>query len=198
MKMKNFRLLAFTGALAILSSAIAKADGGVYPGNLDKDSHSCHDEQYKGHVIESCVAYIEAVSDSRRPECPLSEKEHKERIAMVREELMKRIEKYPDEINDTYWGHHALVASPLYAAVYGNDCDLLKYVLKKGALPFLPDYCYSDLELSRDVKSVLYHARSRYNILEICLKAKRAGIQIEGEEPTGRHAETPEKPAEQE
>lgn len=184
--MRMIQFFTCATALAVLSAAMVKADGGVYPGNLDKRPLMHSDEGYKGHVIEACTAYMEAIEDSRTPTCPLSAKEHKERIAILREELKKRIEKYPDEINDTYWGHHALTASPLYAAVYGNDCDLLKYVLEKGALPFLPDYCYSDLELSRDVESILYHARSQYNMLEICLKAKKAGIEIEGEEPTNR------------
>ena len=179
-------LLAMCAIGLAVSLDIAKADGGVYPGNLDKQFHLRTDEEYKGHVIEACEAYMAAVADSRDPRCPLSAQEHKDRIALLKEELMQRIEKYPDEINDTYWGHHALVASPFYAAVYGNDCDLLQYVLKKGALPFMPEYCYSGLKLSRDVESVLYHARSQYNILEICLKAKKAGVKIEGEEPTGR------------
>lgn len=185
--MKKIQLFTFATALAVFSSAIAKADSAVYPGNLDKPSYLVVDPEYKGHVIEACTAYMEAVEDSRDPRINIPEQEHKDRIAKAKEELMKRIETYPDEINDTrYSGPNGLEASPFYAAVYGNDCDLLKYVLKKGALPLMPEYCYSGLELSRDVKSVLYHARRQYNILEICLKARKAGIKIEGEEPSDR------------
>lgn len=129
---------------------------------------------------------MEAISDSRNPKSSLSEQEHKERIAQARKELVKRVDTYPDEINDTLWAHYALEASPLYAAVFGNDCDLVEYMLQKGALPFLPDDCYSDLELSRDAKAVLFRARSQYNVLEICLKARKAGIKIEGEVPRDR------------
>ena len=186
--MKKIQLIAITTTLAVLSSAIAKADSAIYPGNLDKPSYLGVDPKRKGHVIEACKAYMEAIDESRNPEeNTISEQEHKDRIAKAKEELMKRIETYPDEINDTHWSApNGLEASPFYAAVYGNDCDLLEYVLNKGALPFMPEYCYSDLELSRDVKAILYHARSQYNILEICLKARKAGIKIEGEEPSDR------------
>ena len=185
--MKTIQCFTFATALAALTLVTAKADSAIYPGNLDKPSYLGVDPKRKGHVIEACKAYMEAVEDSRDPRINIPEQEHKDRIAKAKEELMKRIETYPDEINDTHWSApNGLEASPFYAAVYGNDCDLLEYVLKKGALPFMPEYCYSGLELSRDVKSVLYHARRQYNILEICLKARKAGIKIEGEEPSDR------------
>ena len=85
-----------------------------------------------------------------------------------------------------YWTQDGLYASPLYAAVFGNDILLVRYMLQKGALPFLPDYCYTECELSPELQAILFHARNQYNILEICLKARRAGINLEGEQPSGR------------
>lgn len=93
---------------------------------------------------------------------------------------------HPDEINDTFWTHYDLEAFPLYAAVIGNDWRLVQYMLEKGALPFLPDYCFEGLEISPEIQTLLSHARSQYNILEICLQARKANIKIEGEKPSDR------------
>ncbi|MCH5285080.1 MAG: hypothetical protein J1E42_05710 [Akkermansiaceae bacterium] len=185
--MKQSFFLSCTVALAMLAWNEAKADAGIYPGDPDKPSHLCVGAEYEGHVIQACEAYMRAITDADRlDDVTLSEQMRRDMVSAARRELMDRIEKYPDEINDTCWSHGALQVSPLYAAVYGNDCELVEFMLNKGALPFLPDYCYSGLELSRDVRAVLSHARSQYNILEIILKAKKAGIEIEGEMPA-RH-----------
>lgn len=163
----------------MLTSGKAIADGAVYPGNLDKPIYLSLEKNMDGHLVQACRDYMEAVSNMRHAGRSSSEQDLRDKVAMARRELVKRVEMFPDEINDTHWGHYELVASPLYAAVYGNDSNLVKLMLDKGALPFLPDYCFSDLELSRDVKSLLAQARSRYDILEICLQAREAGIDIE-------------------
>ena len=121
----------------------AYADGAVYPGDVDKPFKLINDPEYKGHVIEACHAYMEAVDAMRNPESALSAREREEKLAAAREELMKRVEMYPDEINDTDWGHHAFETSPFFAAVYGNDLDLVVFMVKRGALPFVPEYCYN-------------------------------------------------------
>lgn len=175
-------------AMALTLPAMDKsfADGAVYPGDVDKPFKLINDPKYKGHVIEACHAYMEAVDATRNPELApsLSESECREKLAAAREELMKRVEMYPDEINDTDWGHHAFETSPFFAAVYGNDLDLVVFMVKRGALPFVPEYCYNGLELSFDLRSYLFQMRNRYNVLEIMLKARKAGIEIEGKEPT--------------
>lgn len=186
-QMKN--TLFMTGAAVLLSLAAAgtaKADGAVYPGNPDEPKYDVFGEKYKGHVVEACCLYMEAVTSLRHAHASTHEQERKERVAAAKAELIKRVETYPNEINDAYWGHGELVASPLYAAVYGNDVELVQYMLKKGALPFMPEYCYDEQGISEDVKSVLYHARAQYNVLEIFLQAGRAGIKLEGDQPS-RH-----------
>lgn len=181
-------ILIMACAMALTLPAMDKsfADGAVYPGDVDKPFKLINDPEYKGHVIEACHAYMEAVDATRNPELApsLSESECREKLAAAREELMKRVEMYPDEINDTDWGHHAFETSPFFAAVYGNDLDLVVFMVKRGALPFVPEYCYNGLELSFDLRSYLFQMRNRYNVLEIMLKARKAGIEIEGKEPT--------------
>ena len=188
MKTIFHRILTTTAlCLAVAYASPAKADGAIYPGNLDKSSYLANDkERYQGHVIEACRLYIEAIEEARNTKSRLSEQEHVEKTEAARRCLIERIELYPDEINDTYWTQDGLYASPLYAALVGNDSSLVHYILQKGALPFLPDYCYTENQLSPEVQVLLFHARNRYNILEICLQAQRAGIKIEGEKPSRR------------
>lgn len=134
--------------------------------------------------MAACWLYMEAVTTLRHtPPSSPHVQAHRERVAAAREELVKRLEMYPDEINDAYWGHNELVASPLYAAVYGDDVELVQYMLNKGALPFMPEYCYEGQDLSEEVKSVLFHARAQYNVLEVFLQARKAGIKLEGDQP---------------
>ncbi len=186
--MRNTLIFTFASVLFFISNAEnAKADGAVYPGNLDTPSYLPNDNnRYHGHVIEACRHYMEAIEEERNSKSSISITERRERVSEATEELLKRIELYPDEINDTYWTQDGLYASPLYAAVFGNDILLVQYMLQKGALPFLPDYCYTECELSPELQAILFHARNQYNILEICLKARRAGINLEGEKPNGR------------
>lgn len=185
--MKKAILLTCTAIVAVLSAPIAGADGAIYPGNLDRSSYLADDkERYQGHVIEACRLYIEAIEEARNTKSRLSEQEHVEKTEAARRYLIERIELYPDEINDTYWTQDGLYASPLYAAVFGNDYELVQHMLQQGALPFLPDYCYAELKISPEIQSLLFHARNQYNLLEICLKAKKAGIKLEGEKPSGR------------
>lgn len=185
--MKKAILLTCTAIVAVLSAPIAGADGAVYPGNLDKPSYLPDDkEKYHGHVIEACRCYMEAIEESRNAKSSLSEQERREKVAEARRNMVERVNRYPDEINDTYWTQDGLYASPLYAAVFGNDYELVQYMLQQGALPFLPDYCYAELKISPEIQSLLFHTRIQYNILEICLKAKKAGIKLEGEQPSGR------------
>lgn len=174
-------------SLGLLVSNLSYADSAVYPGNLDKPSYLGADkEKIQGHLIEACCAYMEAIGETRNPKSPFSKQELKDKVAMAQKELVKRVDMYPDEINDTFWAHYALEASPLYAAVFGNDWHLVQYMLEKGALPFLPDYCFEGLEISSEIQALLSHARSQYNMLEICLQARKAGIKIEGEKPSDR------------
>ncbi len=185
--MNKTLLMTCAAALAVLTAGNACADAAVYPGNLEKPSYlASKKEKMQGHVIEACCAYMEAIAEAKNPKSSLSEQEHNNKLALARKELLKRVEMYPDEINDTYWAHDALEASPLYAAVVSNDYRMVQLMLEKGALPFLPDYCYEGLELSPEVQTVLAHARLQYNVLEICLKARKAGITIEGEKPSAR------------
>lgn len=182
-------LLTCLAALTLLPGT-ARADGGAFPGNPDEPFYAPLDqERYCGHVLEACFVYVEAIREARRPHAGSSVQERAERVAEARQELIKRVEMYPDEINDTYWAHHAFEMSPLYAAVIGNDDILVKFMLDQGALPFFPDYSYEDLEISKDVQALLSQARRRYNVLEICLKARKAGIDLEGEEPSRKHAQ---------
>lgn len=184
--MKSF-FICLMVSWGLLVGNLAYADSAVYPGNLDKPSYLGVDkEKIQGHVIEACRAYIEAIEERRNPKSPLSEQERRDKVAMAQKELVKRVDMYPDEINDTFWAHYALEASPLYAAVVGNDWRLVQHMLEKGALPFLPDYCFEGLEISPEIQVLLSHARSQYNILEICLQARKAGIKIEGEKPSNR------------
>lgn len=185
---KNTLIISLVSVLfSLVTTETAKADGAVYPGNLDKPSYLALDkDKYCGHVIEACREYMEAIEVERNPKSAISVQEKRERVSKAAETLMKRIELYPDEINDTYWTQDGLYTSPLYAAVFGNDVQLLQYVLQKGALPFLPDYCYTECEISPELQTLLVNARKQYNILEVFLKAKKSGINLNGEKPCRR------------
>ena len=188
--------LFITCAAILLSFAAADkatADGAVYPGNPDKGKTLGYDE---GHVIHACETYMKAVysllSTIRSDYHPESKEQRiqsgKEKVERAREELIKKVEQYPDEINDTLWIRGFLEYSPLFVAVFSNDVKLVKYMLDKGALPFLPDEAYNmigeyGVVLSDEVKAVLSQARAKYNVLEIMLKARKAGIKLEGTMP---------------
>lgn len=186
--MKNTLIVSIVSVLFFLVMAeTVKADGAIYPGNLDKPSYlSLDKDKYCGHVIEACRHYMESIEEERNPKSKIPIQERHSLVLAATENLMKRIELYPDEINDTYWTQDGLYASPLYAAVFGNDFQLLQYVLQKGALPFLPDYCYTECELSPELQTLLFNARNQYNILEVFLKARKSGININGEKPRAR------------
>ncbi len=80
---------------------------------------------YRSHVMDAMTAYYEKAYN-------------KEDNEEARQQAVRAIEAYPDEVND-FEEQDGFCVTPLRIAVHCNDVELVALLLDKGAFPVLPD-----------------------------------------------------------
>ncbi len=130
--------------------------------------------------------------------------ERRQERERLRAAIIARLDSHPDEVNDVLCSHDWFT-SPLSCAVQVNDAGLVRLLLDRGALPFL-GYAEGDFlgrdgdalvtpsrvdsqapwqvqETSPEIREMIRHARSEYNVLEVMLQARARGMDLRRKYP---------------